>query len=191
MQTTFATLFGRAGEQTLIQKAALVLLGSVLLAVSAKVQVPFWPVPMTMQTLVVLLIGAHAGTRLAGATVFAYLLEGAVGLPVFSTGAGLAFMAGPTGGYLVGFLLSAIMVSFAFERGLARTLPKALAVFVAGDLVILGLGVAWLSTLIGFEKALMVGVVPFLPAAALKIALAAASLPLVSRFTARDTDQTA
>ena len=191
MQTTFATLFGRAGEQTLIQKAALVLLGSVLLAVSAKVQVPFWPVPMTMQTLVVLLIGAHAGTRLAGATVFAYLLEGAVGLPVFSTGAGLAFMAGPTGGYLVGFLLSAIMVSFAFERGLARTLPQALAVFVAGDLVILGLGVAWLSTLIGFEKALMVGVVPFLPAEALKIALAAASLPLVSRFTARDTDQTA
>ena len=83
------------------------------------------------------------------------------------------------------------MVSFAFERGLARTLPKALAVFVAGDLVILGLGVAWLSTLIGFEKALMVGVVPFLPAEALKIALAAASLPLVSRFTARDTDQTA
>ena len=70
-------------------------------------------------------------------------------------------------------------------------LPKALAVFVAGDLVILGLGVAWLSTLIGFEKALMVGVVPFLPAEALKIALAAASLPLVSRFTARDTDQTA
>ena len=166
MQTTFATLVGRAGEQTLIQKAALVLLGSVLLAVSAKVQVPFWPVPMTMQTLVVLLIGAHAGTRLAGATVFAYLLEGAVGLPVFSTGAGLAFMAGPTGGYLVGFLLSAIMVSFAFERGLARTLPKALAVFVAGDLVILGLGVAWLSTLIGFEKALMVGGVPFLPAEA-------------------------
>ena len=191
MQTTFATLFGRAGEQTLIQKAALVLLGSVLLAVSAKVQVPFWPVPMTMQTLVVLLIGAHAGTRLAGATVFAYLLEGAVGLPVFSTGAGLAFMVGPTGGYQVGFLLSAIMVSFAFERGLARTLPKALAVYVAGDLEILGLGVAWLSTLIGFEKALMVGVVPFLPAEALKIALAAASLPLVSRFTARDTDHTA
>ena len=123
MQTTFATLFGRAGEQTLIQKAALVLLGSVLLAVSAKVQVPFWPVPMTMQTLVVLLIGAHAGTRLAGATVFAYLLEGALGLPVFSTGAGLALMAGPTGGYLVGFLLSAIMVSFAFNKavGIAFT----------------------------------------------------------------------
>ncbi len=191
MQTTFATLFGRTGEQTLTQKAVLVLLGSALLAVSAKVQVPFWPVPMTMQTLVVLLIGAHAGTRLAGLTVFAYLLEGAVGLPVFSTGAGLAFMAGPTGGYLIGFLVSALLVSFAVERGLARTLPAALAVFVVGDLAILGLGVAWLSTLIGFEKALMVGVVPFLPAEALKIALATASLPLVRRFTARDTDQTA
>jgi len=191
MQTTFATLFGRTGEQTLIQKAVLVLLGSALLAVSAKVQVPFWPVPMTMQTLVVLLIGAHAGTRLAGLTVLAYLLEGAVGLPVFSTGAGLGFMAGPTGGYLVGFLVSALLVSFAVERGFTRSLPAALAVFVVGDLVILGLGVAWLSTLIGFEKALMVGVVPFLPAEALKIALATASLPLVRRFTARDTDQTA
>jgi biotin transport system substrate-specific component len=191
MQTTFATLFGRTGEQTLIQKAVLVLLGSAVLAVSAKVQVPFWPVPMTMQTLVVLLIGAHAGTRLAGLTVLAYLLEGAVGLPVFSTGAGLAFMAGPTGGYLVGFLVSALLVSFAVERGFTRSLPAALAVFVVGDLVILGLGVAWLSTLIGFEKALMVGVVPFLPAEALKIALATASLPLVRRFTARDTDQTA
>jgi len=191
MQTTFATLFGRTGEQTLIQKAVLVLLGSALLAVSAKVQVPFWPVPMTMQTLVVLLIGAHAGTRLAGLTVLAYLLEGAVGLPVFSTGAGLAFMAGPTGGYLVGFLVSALLVSFAVERGFTRSLPAALAVFVVGDLAILGLGVAWLSTLIGFEKALMVGVLPFLPAEALKIALATASLPLVRRFTARDTDQTA
>jgi len=191
MQTTFATLFGRTGEQTLIQKAVLVLLGSALLAVSAKVQVPFWPVPMTMQTLVVLLIGAHAGTRLAGLTVLAYLLEGAVGLPVFSTGAGLAFMAGPTGGYLVGFLVSALLVSFAVERGFTRSLPAALAVFVVGDLVILGLGVAWLSTLIGFEKALMVGVLPFLPAEALKIALATASMPLVRRFTARDTDQTA
>ena len=191
MQTTFATLFGRTGEQTLIQKAVLVLLGSALLAVSAKVQVPFWPVPMTMQTLVVLLIGAHAGTRLAGLTVLAYLLEGAVGLPVFSTGAGLAFMAGPTGGYLVGFLVSALLVSFAVERGFTRSLPAALAVFVVGDLAILGLGVAWLSTLIGFEKALMVGVLPFLPAEALKIALATASMPLVRRFTARDTDQTA
>jgi biotin transport system substrate-specific component len=76
------------------------------------------------------------------------------------------------------------------ERGLARTLPAALAVFVVGDLAILGLGVAWLSTLIGFEKALMFGVVPFLPAEALKIALATASLPLVRRFTASDTDQT-
>jgi biotin transport system substrate-specific component len=184
-------LFGRTGEQSLIHKATLVLLGSALLAVSAKVQVPFWPVPMTMQTLIVLMIGAHAGTRLAGGTVLAYLLEGAVGLPVFSTGAGLAFMAGPTGGYIVGFLVSALLVSFAVERGFARTMPAALAVFVVGDLVILGLGVAWLSTLIGFEKALMVGFVPFLPAEALKIALATASLTVVRRFTAGDTDQTA
>jgi biotin transport system substrate-specific component len=183
MQAMIAKMFNRTDEHTLIQQAAMVLVGSLLLAVSAKVQVPFWPVPMTMQTLVVLMIGAHAGKRIAGATVLAYLLEGAAGLPVFSTGAGLAFMVGPTGGYLLGFLVSAMIVSLAVERGFTRRLPFALAVFVLADLAILTLGVAWLSTLIGIEKAVMVGAVPFLPAEALKIALATASLFVVRRFS--------
>ena len=183
MQTTIAKMFNRTGEHTLLQQAAMVLVGSLLLAVSAKVQVPFWPVPMTMQTLVVLMIGAHAGKRIAGATVLAYLLEGAAGLPVFSTGAGLAFMVGPTGGYLLGFLASTMIVSLAVERGFTQRLPFALAVFIVSDLTILALGVAWLSTLIGFDKAVMVGAVPFLPAEALKIALATASLFVVRRFS--------
>ena len=134
------------------------------------------------------MIGAHAGKRIAGATVLAYLLEGAAGLPVFSTGAGLAFMVGPTGGYLLGFLVSAMIVSLAVERGFTRRLAFTLVVFVVADLAILTLGVAWLSTLIGIEKAVMVGAVPFLPAEALKIALATASLFAVRRFSAKKTE---
>ena len=138
-----------------------------------------------MQTLVVLLIGAHGGVRLAAATVLAYLLEGAAGLPVFSTGAGLAFIGGPTGGYLVGFLVSAILAAFAFEKGFAKTLLGAAAVFVVADALVLALGFARLSTLIGAQKALAVGVVPVLPAEALKIALATATVPVVRAFLRR------
>ncbi len=187
MQTLFASSAELTTRQNLIRMAVLALLGSALLAISAKVQVPFWPVPMTMQTLVVLLIGAHGGTRLAGATVLAYFVEGALGLPVFSTGAGLAFLVGPTGGYLVGFLVSALFAAFAFERGYGRSLIGALAVFIIADTIILGLGVSWLSSIIGFQKALAVGVIPFLPAEALKIAVATASLPLARSFLSRQS----
>jgi biotin transport system substrate-specific component len=92
-------------------------------------------------------------------------------------------MVGPTGGYLLGFLASTMIVSLAVERGFTQRLPFALAVFIVADLIILALGVAWLSTLIGFDKAVMVGAVPFLPAEALKIALATASLFVVRRFS--------
>ena len=104
---------------------------------------------------------------------------------VFSTGAGLAFMAGPTGGYLAGFLLAALLAGYAFERGYARNILGALAVFIVADSVIIGLGFAWLSVLFGTEKALAVGVLPFLLPEALKIALAVASVPVAQAFYAR------
>jgi biotin transport system substrate-specific component len=187
MHSNLALVKNWFGHRSLTRDVVLVALGSLLLAISAKVQVPFWPVPMTMQTFVVLMIGAHAGFRLAGATVLLYLVEGAIGLPVFSTGAGLAFMAGPTGGYLLGFLVSAVVVSGLFAKGFNRSLPTAFGVLVLGDALILGIGFAWLSTLIGAEKALAVGVLPFIPAEALKIALATASL-FVTRMRKVDTE---
>src|ERR1700757_150507 len=102
--------------------AALAVLGTLALAVSAKVQVPFYPVPMTLQTLVVLILGAAFGARLAGATVALYLLEGLIGLPVFAGDiAGPAYMAGPTGGYLIGFLVAAVAIGFLAERGWDRS----------------------------------------------------------------------
>jgi len=185
MQTVFAASTDRTSLSNLVRGAVLALLGSALLAISAKVQV-IWPVPMTMQTLVVLLMGAHGGSRLAGATVLAYLVEGVSGVSVFAgPDAGLAYMAGPTGGYLAGFLIATVLAGYAFERGYARTLLGALAVFIVADSVIIGLGFAWLSVLFGTEKALAVGVLPFLLPEALKIALAVASVPVAQAFFAR------
>jgi biotin transport system substrate-specific component len=159
-----------------LAQLALIALGVVLLAVSSKVQVPFWPVPMTLQTAVVLLIGASYGARLAGATLASYIAAGAAGLPVFAKGAGLAYMAGPTGGYLAGFFLAAVVMGWLSDKGFGRTIVAALGLMLIGQVLIFGFGVAWLAILIGAEKAVAGGLVSFIPAEVLKTALAAALL---------------
>lgn len=161
----------------MIHQALLVIAGTVLLAISAKVQVPFWPVPMTMQTFVVLLIGAAYGARLGGITLAAYLVEGAVGLPVFAKGAGLAYLTGPTGGYLAGFLVAAFVVGWLADRGYGRVVATTFTAFVIGEIIIFALGAGWLATYLGTEKAVAAGVMPFLLAEAVKIGLACALLP--------------
>jgi biotin transport system substrate-specific component len=168
-----------------VTQVALVLAGTALLALSARVQIPFWPVPMTLQTLAVLMIGAAYGARLGGATLLAYLAEGAVGFPVFASGAGLAYMAGPTGGYLLGFLLAAVFVGYAADRGWLKRLVPAVAVMLGGGMLIYAPGVAWLSGLIGMQKAVAGGLLPFLPAEAFKLALAALLSLAVARRGAR------
>ncbi len=166
------TLRPRGG---VVATAAAVVLGSLLLVASAKVQVPFWPVPMTMQSMVVLLLGMAYGSRLGVAAVLLYLAEGLAGLPVFAgSGAGPAYMAGPTAGYLVGFVASAFLTGWLAERGWDRSPLKALSAMFLGHGVILAAGVAWLSTLFGPDKAVAVGLVPFLAATVLKTALGAA-----------------
>lgn len=170
----------------LLRKAALVVAGSLLLAVSAQVKVPFYPVPMTMQTLVVLVIGATFGLRLGLATIGLYLLEGLMGLPVFTNGAGPAYMAGPTGGYLAGFAAAVALMGLGASRGYDRSFTGSLVLMTVGHLVILGLGFAWLSVLFGAEKAWMVGVAPFYAATVFKTLLAAGLVPalwsLVQRY---------
>ena len=169
-------------EAGMIKHVLLALAGTALLTVSAKIQIPFWPVPMTMQTFAVLVIGMAFGPRLGAATVLLYLAEGAAGLPVFAgtpeKGLGIAYMAGPTGGYLLGFAVSAFVVGTLAERGWDRGVFTTLAAMGIGTAIIFALGVGWLATLIGPEKAIEFGLVPFLAAAAFKIALAAAVLPL-------------
>jgi len=163
-------------------KAALVVAGTVLLAVSAKIQVPFWPVPMTMQTFAVLVVAMAFGWRLGSLTVATYLVEGAVGLPVFASGTGVAYMMGPTGGYLLGFLLAAVVVGKMADWGWDRSVVRTLLAMTLGTGVIFFCGVSWLTTLIGFEQALSAGLWPFIPGALAKIALAAALLPGIWRL---------
>jgi biotin transport system substrate-specific component len=154
---------------------ALALGGSLLLALSAKVQVPFYPVPLTLQTLVVLLLGATLGARLAAASVALYLIEGLAGLPVFAGAvAGPVYMAGPTAGFLVGFLVAAALVGFAADRRWDRTWIRLLVSLSLGHAVIFAFGFLWLAQLIGAERAFAVGVAPFALATIVKTLLAVA-----------------
>lgn len=161
-----------------VTKAALVVFGSLLLAVSAQFKIPLYPVPVTGQTLVVLLIGMTYGPRLGGITLAAYLFEGALGLPVFAGGAaGAAVLMGPTAGYLFGFLLAAIAMGYLAERGMGRTVVSTIAAMVIGNCVIYLCGALWLANFIGFGQAIAAGVLPFLYGDALKLVVAAGLMP--------------
>ncbi len=165
-----------SGRSRILRALVLVLSGTLLLALSAKTQVPFWPVPMTLQTAALFLIALAYGRKLALATVALYLLEGIYGLPVFAgtpeRGVGLAYLLGPTGGYLVGFLLAAGIAGWAAERRLG-TMALLLALLVATVAIYLP-GVLWLAGFVGFEKALAFGAAPFLLGDFVKVLLVVA-----------------
>jgi biotin transport system substrate-specific component len=166
----------------------LIAAGIALLALSAKVNLPLPYVPMTLQTLVVLMLGAAYGWRLGCATVIAYLAEGAVGLPVFAGPvAGLAPLAGPTAGYLFGFVVAAFATGWLSERGWDRNMGWLFAAMMIGHVIILTAGFAWLAYGIGLGsgKAWMVGVVPFIAGSVVKSALGATLLPAAWRFVDR------
>ena len=172
-----------------VQWAVLVIGGVLVLTISAKIKVPFYPVPMTLQTFAIMAMAAAYGSRLAVLTVIAYLLAGALGLPVFTNTppamAGPLYFLGPTGGFLIGFILLALIVGSATDRGFDRSTPKLFAAMVVADIVVFALGFAWLAWFaqlstgngMGVEAAFMNGVVPFLLADLLKIALAALAIP--------------
>src|SRR5580698_28240 len=164
-----------SSAERIVRGFAIALGGSLLLAVSAKVQVPFYPVPMTLQTLVVLLLGAGLGAKLAAASVGLYLIEGLASLPVFAGAvAGPPYMAGPTGGFLLGFLAAAALIGFAADRFLDRSWIRLLVSLSIGHAVIFAFGFVWLAQLIGGEKAFAAGVAPFALATILKTLLAVA-----------------
>jgi biotin transport system substrate-specific component len=153
--------------------AAFAVIGTLALVASSKIEVPFEPVPMTLQTLAVMILGAAYGARLAGATVALYLLEGLIGLPVFAgASAGPAVFMGPTGGYLIGFLPAATFIGFLAERGWVRSTLPLLAAMTMGHAIIFVFGFSWLATFVGAEKAWEFGVAPFYAATAVKTLLA-------------------
>lgn len=163
----------------------LVLGGSFALALSAKIQVPFWPVPITLQSMMVLLIGIASGSRLGALIILAYLAEGALGLPVFAgAAAGPAYLAGPTGGYLLGFLLGATFAGWATERGWGRDLFRTLPVMLLGHFLIVAPGMLWLGVLLGWNKAVAFGIAPFLLATLIKSALGAAMVSVLWKIAA-------
>ena len=186
MTTAIETRRTLVGEAGLLKSVAIVLLGTLVLAISAKIQVPFYPVPMTMQTFVVLFIGFALGSRLGAITLLAYLAEGAAGLPVFAgtpeKGIGLAYMMGPTGGYLIGYVFAAFVTGWLAERGWDRAPLKAAAAALLGLAALYVPGILWLGGLLGWENPILAwGLWPFLPGEALKLALLAAVLPLAWR----------
>ncbi|HSQ97594.1 MAG TPA: biotin transporter BioY [Rickettsiales bacterium] len=163
-------------SQQIIKNIILVLFGSMILAFSSKVSIPFYPVPFTMQTFAVLLIGGMYGSKLGTITVLAYIFEGLIGLPVFANGIGLSYVMGTTGGYLIGFLIAVYLVGKGAELGHDRLLFKSLLWFALGDIVLYTCGLSWLTYLFGFEKALTFGFYPFILSEIAKFILASLTL---------------
>lgn len=184
---------GRAGSSSLHQ-VLLVTFGVALLTLSAKVQVPFWPVPMTLQTLAVMGIAAAYGSRLGVATIVAYLAAGLAGAPVFAGPiAGPAYFMGPTAGFLAGFVVIAALVGAAADRGWANSTPKLFASMVVADIICFALGFAWLAYFFVSASSgntlgagVAYGVVSqYFLADFVKIAIAALAVPFLARAVAR------
>ena len=160
-------------QTQLIKSIAIIFFGSIILAISAKVKIPFYPVPMTMQTFDVLFLGVSFGYKISLATVSLYLLEGIIGLPVFSgspeRGVGLVYFTGPTMGYLIGFLFA---VFFAGYLNLKHNIFIVFSKLILSVSIIYLFGALWLGTLIGWDKPILqLGVTPFLLAELFKICL--------------------
>ncbi|MCA0434229.1 MAG: biotin transporter BioY [Proteobacteria bacterium] len=177
-------LWTQGSTSALLRNGALMIIGSLIVAIAAQVNVPMQPVPMTLQTLAVLAVGAAFGSRLGAATLLLYLWEGAIGLPVFAEmKAGLPVLLGPTGGYLFGFVLAAGLVGWLAERGFDRNVLRMLAAMLIGAAIIYVPGVIWLSTFLGgFEKAFTFGLAPFWLGDVVKAFIAALAFPLVWKW---------
>jgi biotin transport system substrate-specific component len=161
--------------------AACILGFSFLIALSAQFsfRLPFSPVPLTAQTLAVLSTGVILGSRRGALAVLAYLSQGVLGLPVFAGGmAGIVYLLGPTGGYLLGFVAAAYLTGLLAERGFDRRIGTALVTMLIGNLAIYLIGLPWLSIFVGLKAALPLGLYPFIIGDAMKIMLAGLLLPM-------------
>jgi biotin transport system substrate-specific component len=177
------------GVLRLVSQIGLVMLGTLVIALSAKIKVPLGPVDMSMQTLAILVIAGFFGRKLAVLTILLYLAEGLAGLPVFQgtpeKGVGLAYMVGPTAGYLAGFIAMAAITGWAVDQGYARRPVMLLMAMLTAEIAMLAGGMLWLAILFGLERAFMLGVGPFILTDLVKVVLAAAILAAATGRTAR------
>ncbi len=188
--TLAGTLWPTDKANAVLRNIVLAVAGAALMTIAAKIRIPFYPVPMSMQTFVVLTLGMAYGWRLGGATFALYLAEGALGLPVFAgtpeKGIGLAYMMGSTGGYLIGFVLAAMAVGWLAERGWDRSMVRTAGAMLIGNAIIYVPGLLWLGGLFGWDKPILAwGLTPFLVGDLVKLALAAAVLPLTWKLLGR------
>ena len=188
--TLAETLAPKSGAARRLSQIALVAFGIVVLAVAAKIKVPMWPVPITMGTFAVLSIGAAYGARLGLATILGYMLVGALGFDVFAgssaEAAGLTYMMGGTGGYLVGYVLATLTLGALAQRGWDRSVVKMAGAMLIGNALIYVPGLLWLGELYGWDKPILQwGLTPFLVGDAIKLALAALILPAAWKLVGR------
>ncbi|MBI2720235.1 MAG: biotin transporter BioY [Rhizobiales bacterium] len=171
-------LWPETGSSGLARQAVLAVLGSIFVALAAQVSVPMIPVPMTLQTLAVLAVGGAYGIRLGAATLALYAIEGAVGLPVFANfSGGYSVILGPTGGYIVGFILAAALVGYLVEKGWGINGVKLTTAMLLGAAVLYVPGLLWLAKFTGMGQVLQFGLIPFIPGDIVKAVLAAVAFP--------------
>lgn len=183
--TLMATLWPQT-QQSWLYRTGMVALGVMLLVASSKIQIPLYPVPVTMQTFVLLVMSFAYGWRLAVTTVLCYFGLGALGLPVFSgtpeKGIGLAYMLGTTGGYLMGWLFAAGLCGYLAERGWDRHIITTAFAMLLANMVIYVPGLLWLGMLLGWDKPILAwGFTPFIIGDVFKLVLAAGLMPIIWR----------
>lgn len=174
--------------RTWLRPVILILASVALLTISAKAKIPFYPVPLTMQTFVVLALGMAYGPVLGASAVISYMLLGAFGLPVFTgtpeKGLGIAYMMGPTGGYLLGFVIAAACVGWLARRGWDRRISTTFLAMLIGNALIYVPGLIWLASVVGWDKPVLAwGLTPFIAGDLFKIVLAMLVLPGAWKFT--------
>jgi len=182
--TLIDILIPRIEDKTLalIKDIALVLSFATLTGICAKLKIEIGIVPITMQTLAVLLSGALLGSKRGALSQLTYLSIGLAGLPWFARGGGMAYIMSPTFGYIIGFVLAAYLVGYLAEKGLDRSLKTAILALLIGNIILYIPGLLWLAKFVGFGKVLAVGFYPFIPGDLLKILLAGTILPISWKF---------
>lgn len=186
-------LADRIGSRTLATDVALIAAGAALTAGAAQIVIPMWPVPITGQTFAVLFVGATLGSLRGALSMLLYVGLGVAGFPVFAEGgAGLAKLAGPTGGYMIGFVLAAALVGWLAQKQWDRKVLGTIGAFLAGTAVIYAVGLPWLSVALGqlgypndLTATLQAGLYPFIPGDLIKALAAGGLLPLVWKLTSR------